>query len=250
MTILIATFLFFTGLIFGSFYNVVGLRIPEGASIVAPPSHCPVCEKRLTPRELIPVLSYVMQRGRCRNCGAPISVVYPLMELITGLFFLFSYFVFGWTPELLVSLAFVSLLVIIVVSDLAYMLIPDKVLLFFIPLFILLRVVVPMHPWWDPIAGALVGFGLLFLIALLSGGQMGGGDIKLFGVIGLVLGWQGVLVTFFLASLYGALFSVVGLLLRKLKRKQHIPFGPFIALGAICAYYYGDSLLAWYMSFL
>lgn len=250
MTILISIILFLFGLMFGSFYNVVGLRVPEGASIVTPPSHCPVCEKRLTSRELIPVLSYVMQRGCCRNCGSPISSVYPLMELVTGFLFVLSYLVFGLTPELLVSLAFVSLLVIIVVSDLAYMLIPDKVLLFFIPAFILLRIIVPATPWWDPVAGALVGFSLLFAIALLSGGQMGGGDIKLFGVIGIILGWQGVLVTFFLSSLYGALLSVGGLLLGKLKRKQHIPFGPFIALGAISAYFYGDRLLAWYMSFL
>lgn len=248
--IVINLYFFLVGLVFGSFYNVVALRIPEGKSIVAPRSACPKCGHQLTAWELIPVLSYFIQRGKCRRCKARISPVYPFFELLTGVLFAIAPLIIGWSGELVIALTFISMLVIITVSDLAYMIIPDKVLMFFAGLFLIERIFIPLIPWWDSLAGAAVGFILLLLIAVVSKGGMGGGDIKLFAVVGFVLGVKMLLLSFFLSTLFGALFGVIGLLLGSIKRKQTIPFGPFIALGTLVAYFFGDFLIAEYMSLL
>lgn len=243
------TFLFLIyGLVFGSFFNVVGLRVPKGESIVRPPSHCMVCDRNLTIKDLVPVFSYVFLKGKCRGCGTKIHWVYPVMELATGLLFAFAYYQLGFTLELVVALLFISLLVIITVSDIAYMLIPDKILLFFLIPLIVLRVFEPLSPWWDSIVGAVVGFGVLFFIAIVSKGGMGGGDIKLFFVIGLVLGWVPTLLTLFLASIIGTVIGVISLKRTKQGRKTPIPFGPSIAIAAIIAYFYGESLVDWYVN--
>ncbi|MEK5207714.1 prepilin peptidase [Psychrobacillus sp. FSL H8-0510] len=248
MTIIYIFLFFIYGLVFGSFFNVVGLRVPKGESIVRPPSHCTVCDRNLTVKDLVPVFSYVFLKGKCRGCGTKIHWVYPVMELATGLLFAFAYYQLGFTLELVVALLFISLLVIITVSDIAYMLIPDKILLFFLIPLIVLRVFEPLSPWWDSIVGAVVGFGVLLLIAIVSKGGMGGGDIKLFFVIGLVLGWVPTLLTLFLASIIGTVIGVISLRRTKQGRKTPIPFGPSIAIAAIIAYFYGESLVDWYVN--
>lgn len=126
------------------------------------------------------------------------------------------------------------------------MLIPDKVLLFFAPLFIIERVLIPLDPWWSPIIGAAIGFGLLLLIAIISKGGMGGGDIKLFAILGLVLGWKLVLLAFFMSTLFGSIFGIIGLLIKKVERGKPMPFGPYIALGTIVTYFWGEALINWY----
>ena len=242
-------FLFFIyGLVFGSFFNVVGLRIPKGESIIRPPSHCTVCNRNLTVKDLVPVFSFVFLKGKCRGCGTKIHWVYPVMELVTGLLFAFAYYQLGFDLELAVALFFISLLVIVTVSDIAYMLIPDKILLFFLIPLIVLRVFEPLNPWWDSIVGAVVGFGVLFLIAIVSKGGMGGGDIKLFFVIGIVLGWVPTLLTLFLASIIGTVIGVISLRRTKQSRKTPIPFGPSIAIAAIISYFYGEMLVDWYVN--
>ncbi|KGR84835.1 prepilin peptidase [Lysinibacillus odysseyi] len=246
MEIVYSIFIALFGLVLGSFYNVVGLRVPKGESIVNPPSHCTSCDHRLTALELIPVLSYVMQGGKCRGCGAKVSPIYCITEIATAVLFVGSYLKFGFTAELAVALLFMSLLVIINVSDMAYMLIPNKILLFFLPLLMISRIVSPLDPWWDSLLGAVVGFGILLLIAVISKGGMGGGDIKLFFVIGLVLGNVNTFLTLFLASLIGMIVGIVILKVRGQGRKTPIPFGPSIALGAIIAYFYGAELIEWY----
>ncbi|MEK3995757.1 prepilin peptidase [Psychrobacillus sp. FSL K6-2365] len=248
MTIIYMFLFFLYGLIFGSFFNVVGLRIPKKESIVCPPSHCTVCDRRLTIKDLVPVFSYVFLKGKCRGCGTKIHWVYPVMELVTGLLFAFAYYQLGFTLELAVALLFISLLVIITVSDIAYMLIPDKILIFFLTPLIVLRVFIPLSPWWDSIIGAFVGFGVLFLIAVVSKGGMGGGDIKLFFVIGLVLGWIPTLLTLFLASIIGTVVGIISLRRTKQGRKTPIPFGPSIAIAAIISYFYGEMLVDWYVN--
>jgi leader peptidase (prepilin peptidase)/N-methyltransferase len=251
MNIIHYTYLLILGLLLGSFYNVVGLRVPQNQSIITPRSHCSSCMRTLTSLELIPVVSYLFLKGKCKTCGTKVSPIYPAIELLTGALFLSSALLLDWTPELLVALAFVSLLVIITVSDLAYMLIPDKILLFFLPVFIILRIFVPVEPWWDPIAGALTGFGLLFLIALITKGNgMGFGDVKLYFLIGIVLGLHNVLLSFFLASLLGSIIGGLGILTGVLKRKQPIPFGPFIAAGSIISYYFGENIVEWYINWI
>ncbi len=244
MTIII----FIYGLIFGSFFNVVGLRVPVKESIVRPPSHCKTCDRNLAARELVPVFSYVFLRGKCKGCGNKISWVYPVMELLTGLLFAFAYWELGFSLELIVALLFISLLVIITVSDLAYMLIPDKILLFFLVPLAIMRFVSPLTPWWDSPLGAVIGFTVLLLVALVSKGGMGGGDIKLFFVIGLVLGTIHTLLTIFLASLIGTVLGLISLRILKKGRKTPIPFGPSIAIGAIITYFYGSSIVDWYVN--
>ncbi|WP_421102765.1 prepilin peptidase, partial [Sporosarcina psychrophila] len=144
------------------------------------------------------------------------------------------------------AILFVSLLVIITVSDIAYMLIPNKVLLPFAIVLIGLRLAIPLEPWWDSFLGAIVGFGVLYLIGVVSKGGMGGGDIKLFFVIGLVLGTTNTLVTLFLAAFIG---SIVGLIVLKRTgqgRKTPIPFGPSIAVAAVISYFWGADFVGWY----
>ena len=237
------------GLVLGSFYNVVGLRVPEGKSIVAPRSSCPKCGHQLRASELIPVVSYFIQRGKCRQCKVGISPVYPFFELLTGMLFAVAYLLIGWSGELVIALTLISLFIIITVSDLAYMVIPDKVLLVFAGIFIVERIFLPLSPWWDSIAGAVAGFMILLFIALISKGGMGGGDIKLFALIGFAIGFKTMLLSFFFATFYGAFFGIGAMLLGFVKRKQAIPFGPFIALGSLTAYFFGEEILEWYLQF-
>ncbi|EON73014.1 prepilin peptidase [Lysinibacillus sphaericus] len=238
---------FIFGLVLGSFFNVVGLRVPVEESIVSPPSHCTNCKRQLKALDLVPVLSYVYLGGKCQSCGQKISWIYPLMELITGFLFAVAYWRLGFSVEFVVAILFTALLVILVVSDITYMLIPNKVLVFFLPLLIIGRVVSPLTPWWDSIVGAVVGFGILYLIAVLSRGGMGGGDIKLFFLIGLVLGSLETLLTLFLAATIGMVVGFVVLRLRQQGRKTPIPFGPSIALAAVLVYFFGDVMIDWYV---
>ena len=246
MEILYMTLFFIYGIVFGSFFNVVGLRVPKKESIISPPSHCTACDRKLGVIDLIPVFSYLFLRGKCRGCGAKISPIYPFIEIVTGGLFMLAYGMLGFSAELVVALIFISLLVIITVSDIAYMLIPDKVLLPFAIVLVVMRMVSPLTPWWDSLLGAVIGFGVLLLIGVVSKGGMGGGDIKLFFVIGLVLGTLQTLLTLFLAAVIG---TVVGIVILKRKgqgRKTPIPFGPSIAVAAIIAYFWGAGIVEWY----
>ncbi len=248
MDIFLSIYLFVFGLIFGSFFNVVGIRTAEKQSIVTPRSHCPSCQYELSATELIPVVSYVLQKGRCKSCQASISPKYPMFEFVTACLFAIAPIAVGWSTELIVALLLISLVMIVSISDLHKMLISNRVLLFFAMAIFIVRLFVPMSPWWDPYAGALLGFGLLFLIAIVSKGGMGGGDIKLFAVLGLFLGVKGVLLTLFLAAFLGMLFGFGLVVTRKLKRKQPLPFAPFIGLAALISYVYGADFLEFYFS--
>lgn len=244
----ITIFVFLYGCILGSFFNVIGLRVPKKQSIIFPSSACPLCHKRLSWVELIPVCSYLFLKGRCRHCGTKISPLYPIMEAITGLLFVISYLQFGISWEFIFTLIFIALLVIITVSDLAYMIIPNRILVIFTVLFLLIRLISPLKPWWDSLVGALVGFFLLMFIAFFSRGGMGGGDIKLFFVLGLFFGTKNVLLTLFFASFLGTVYGLILIVLKKFERKKPIPFAPFITSSALIAYFYGERLIEWYSS--
>jgi len=248
--IFIYLYFFLLGLVFGSFFNVVGLRVPMGQSIISPRSACPNCGHTLRTGELIPVLSYVIQGGKCRKCGVRISLIYPFFELLTGCLFVYAVYRIGINAELFLALTFISLLVIVVVSDLTYMIIPNRILLFFLPLFIVERFFNPLTPWWSSLVGALGAFLLLFLIAVVSKGGMGGGDVKLFGVLGYVIGWKLILLTFIIACFSGTIVGLAFMMAGKMQKRNPIPFGPFIAFGALVSYFYGDSLLNWYFSLI
>lgn len=238
---------FIFGMTFGSFFNVVGLRVPKNITFIQDQSHCPHCNKTLRWYELIPVLSFIWQKGTCRNCQARISTVYPIMEFVTGLLFAYSYFQIGFQSELMTSILLISLLVIITVSDITYMLIPNKIILFFLPFLIISRIISPLTPWYDMMFGAVVGYVIIALIIVLSRGGMGAGDMKLFFILGIVLGWKKVLFTLFLASLLGACIGLILHSLQKVARRQPIPFGPYIAVAAIISYFHGDALISAYL---
>ncbi len=173
-----------------------------------------------------------------------------LLKSLTGILFVSAPLILGWQTELIVAWTLISLFIIITVSDLKYMLIPDKILLVFAGIFFIERIFIPLTPWWDSFLGAAIGFVLLLLIAMISKGGMGGGDIKLFALIGFVVGTKIMLLSFFLATLYGALFGIIGLLFKIVKRGKPIPFGPFIGLGTLTAYYFHKEIIQYYLHFL
>lgn len=196
------------------------------------------------------MLSYIILRGKCRVCTAKISPIYAVIELATGILFLYAFWKLGISYELLVAWTFISLLVIIVVTDLAYMLIPNKILLFFLPLLVILRLLSPLQPWWDSLLGAILGFSILLLIAIVSKGGMGGGDVKLFFLIGLVLGTINTLLTLFIAAFAGMIVGKLIIMGSQQGEKTPIPFGPYIAVAAIIVYFYGGELVSWYLNLL
>lgn len=243
-------YVFLVGSVLGSFFNVVGLRIPLKQSISRPRSACPKCGHTLKPWELIPILSFLIQKGKCSRCKARISPLYPIVEMITGLLFIMAPITFGWTFELIIAWTLISLLMIIFVSDVAYMLIPDKVLLFFAAVFFVERLYWPLSPWWDSLLGAGVAFLLLLIIAIISQGGMGGGDIKLFALLGFVLGTKLVLLAFFVSTFFGAVIGIIGMLFKVVKKGEPIPFGPFIVAGTLTVFFYGEYLIQLYLQLI
>ncbi|WP_138495656.1 prepilin peptidase [Paenibacillus pinistramenti] len=248
MTIVIAVYITLIGLVLGSFYNVVGLRVPVKESLVSPPSHCPSCGTRLAGRDLIPVLSLLLARGKCRHCGSKVSLLYPLGELATGLLFLWIYLEFGISFKGLTGLLLVSLSVIITVSDLKYMRIPNQVLLFFLPPLVLLVLLAPNGPLWSHLLGAICGGVVIFVLALFGG--MGMGDAKLFALLGWVIGFKDTVLAFLLACALGSCVYGLLLLLGKVKRGQPVPFGPWLAAGALLAFSYGSHLIGGYLALI
>lgn len=242
--------LFIFGILFGSFFNVVGLRVPMKVPFTNDRSYCPTCSNQLRWYELIPVVSFLIQRGKCRNCDSRISPLYPLIELMTGLLFAYSYIKIGFHLELITAIILMSMLMIIFVSDMAYMLIPNKILLFFLPLFVLMRVIVPLEPWYNSLIGGAAAYLLIAIIIIASKGGMGAGDMKLLGVLGIVLGLGKVLLTFFIAALLGAIIGGILMFMKKIDKKQSIPFGPYIVVAAIISYFFGHEIIQKYMSLL
>ncbi|HUW63946.1 MAG TPA: prepilin peptidase [Spirochaetia bacterium] len=241
--------LFVAGVLLGSFFNVVARRLPLGESPVYPPSHCPACGCRLSARDLVPVLSYLWLKGRCRYCGAGISPLYPVGELTTGLLFVWVYYATGWRPELWVGLLFVSLLVIAALGDVWHRLIPNRLILVVLAGGIMARLLVPLPGgFWSALAGILPGGVMLGLAALVSRGGMGEGDVKLAAVLGPFLGWQGALLAVFLASVLGGVVGLSLILAKVIGRRDPVPFAPFLAGGFLLAYLYGVRIIGWYSS--
>ena len=236
MDLIIIIGLFVLGTIFGSFYNVVGYRIPKGESILYPSSHCPKCNHELKAYELIPILSYVFLGGKCKKCKSKISLFYPIFEFLTGVGFAVSYMAFGLSLECLYSIIFISMLIIIVISDYQTMIIPDSVLIFSVLLLMFVKFfmsgieqigISTMH--------AFASFIFMLLIKLLGDfmfkkESMGGGDIKLLAVFGFVLGFPLSIISIFLAAIIGL---PVSLIILKAKKGTEIPFGPFLSIAAI-----------------
>ncbi|MFS1512763.1 prepilin peptidase [Chengkuizengella sp. SCS-71B] len=250
MTAFIYIYLFILGLVFGSFFNLVGLRVPNKQSIIYSSSHCPHCQHRLGVWDLIPIFSFLFNKGECRYCGVKVSFIYMFGELITGILFVWIYSITGFTGEFIIGLLLVSLSVIITVSDLKYMIIPNKVLIFFLPFTILARFLFLSQSIWYYVIGFFVGGGILMLLAIISRGGMGMGDVKLFAIYGLIIGFEQIFLALFIASVIGSLVGITLILLKKIQKNQPISFGPYLALGTLITYGYGDEIIQWYHSFL
>lgn len=227
------------GLILGSFYNVVGLRIPNGESIIKPRSHCPKCNHKLSWYENIPVLSYIFLGGKCKNCKQKISIIYPIIEILTSFLFYISYKIFGLSEEFFISLVISSLVVIIFVSDSKYMIISDSPLIVSTILILIIKLIYNGYKdCFISIIYGLIVFGVMYLTMLLGNAlfkkeSLGGGDIKLSFISGLalgpLLGLFYIILASFLAFPYAIYISIKN-------KDTMLPFGPFLATSLLILY--------------
>ena len=236
------------GLVIGSFLNVVIARLPERRSLWAPASACPGCGNAIAWRDNIPLLSFLMLRGRCRACGAPISWRYPMVEALTAVLFGLAWIAFGSNPvDFVVAATLLAALVAITLIDLRYQIIPDAITLPGVLAGFLASLASPRVSWLESAAGILLGGGLFVGVIVLSRGGMGGGDLKLGAMLGAFLGWSALLVALFVAVVLGGVSAVALLASGRFARKDAIPFGPFLALGGAVALFWGDALVGWYL---
>lgn len=253
--------IFLAGLCLGSFLNVIIYRVPLKLSVVTPPSSCPHCEKRLKTLDLVPLFSYLLLRGQCRYCQAKINARYPAVELYTGLLFVFTFYYFGLNLKALFYSGFLYLLTAICFIDLKHRLIPNSLVAagviyaVVLELPALLNLIFPVHPLLltgleplDALLGFLTGGGLLLAVYFLSRGGMGAGDVKLVAMIGLFTGLRGVAIVLFLSFLFGALTGLTLMALKKLTRKDALPFAPFLALAAAIEIFLGSQIWLWYIN--
>ncbi len=267
---------FLFGLIIGSFLNVCIVRLPRGRSIVSPPSQCPRCKTKIKFYDNIPLISFLLLRGRCRSCGLPISWRYPLVELMNGLFYLWIIHDFWFTGEAVLLMAFCSSLIVITFIDLDFLIIPDVITFpgmligvlagpFFLsslsePLPFHLGYILPhagprLVGLLNSVIGMLCGALPLYTIGRLweklrHEEGMGGGDVKLMGMVGSFLGWKDAFLTIFLGAIVGSIAGLTLMTLKRHKRGQVIPFGPFLALGAVVTAFYGPDIIVWYLNLM
>lgn len=259
MDIAAGAIVFIFGAMIGSFLNVCILRLPEGRSIVTGGSACPACAARLKPAELVPIVSYLALRGRCRHCGARISPQYITVETLTGALFTLLYVKLGPVWQLPVYMALFALLIAVSAIDLKTMEIPNGLVIagFIVGGAQLAAAVFTdvFGSWLELAIGLLAGGVPLLLIALIAAAvlkrdAMGGGDIKLMAFCGLVIGWRLVIPAYLIGIAAGALGGVILMAAGKKKRGDEIPFGPFLALGVVVSVFFGTALIDWYVGLI
>ncbi len=248
MGIFLDIFLAVVGAAVGSFLNVLICRMPEGLSIVSPPSHCPKCEHAVRFYDNIPVVSYIILKGRCRDCHEKISPRYPLVELLTAIMSVFLFWKFALSLQYLFVFAFCCSLIVITFIDLDHQIIPDVITLPGIPIFSLIAVFFMGVSWLEVVVGVLIGGGCLYLVAvgyeLITGREgMGGGDIKLLAMLGGFLGWKSIFFIVFVSSLLGALVGVAMMIARGKDMKYAVPFGPFLSMAAVAYLFVGKEVM-------
>ena len=258
MTALLAVVCALFGLAIGSFLNVVAYRVPRGESIVHPPSRCPACEHPIRPRDNIPVLSWLLLRGQCRDCGVAVSPRYPLVEALTAVLFAVMALRFGPEPELPAFLYLAAVGMALALIDLDVKRLPNVLTLPSYPVgLVLLGGAAIAHGSYDDLVRAVLGmaalFAFYFALAFAYPAGMGFGDVKLSGVLGLYLGWinwgalvVGTFAGFLLGGVIGAALMAVG----KAGRKSAIPFGPFMLAGALLGILVGDAVAGAYVDSL
>lgn len=236
------------GAIIGSFLNVCIWRIPREESIVFPSSHCPVCSHPIRFFDNVPMISWLILRGRCRDCGESISPRYPLVEALTGALAALLFWKYGFSLQLLCAFSFTASLIVITFIDIDYQIIPDVISLPGIPLCFLAAVFVMGVPFLESLIGVLLGGGILYVIAIgyewmTKREGMGGGDIKLLAMLGAFFGWKSLLFIVLCSSLTGAVVGITVMLVKGQDMKYAVPFGPFLALGAVAYFFFGEAFL-------
>ncbi len=238
----------------GSFLNVCIARMPvEGQSIVKPASRCPRCGHPIRIYDNIPIISWLILRGRCRDCGEPISFRYPLVEALTALLGWLLFNVFGLSLPFLAAFLFVCALIVITFIDLDHQIIPHAITLPGIPLCFLAAVFIMRISAVDSFLGIMIGAGTLYFVAVyfeaITGKEgMGGGDVNLLAMLGAFFGWKSLVFIILASSFTGALAGVGYILLKKKGRETPIPFGPFLCLGALGYLFAGESFLRWLLT--
>lgn len=252
---------FVAGLCFGSFLNVLVYRLPLDLSIVTPPSSCPSCQTRLGLVELIPLAGYLILRGRCRHCAAKISPRYPLVELVTGFIFTFTFYRFFPGMEAFFYQVFLFILLAAALIDYEHRIIPNNLIaagffigvLLYLPTLLSMRLNIPaalilMTSPASALAGFLLGGLVMLIIFLVSRGGMGAGDIKMMAMIGFYVGLRGAVLVMLLAFFCGALVGLTGMAFGRLTRKDALPFAPYLALAALVQVFWGEQILNWYLN--
>jgi len=239
---------FVFGAAIGSFLNVCIFRLPAAQSIVKPRSRCPRCHHPIRFYDNIPLISYLILRGKCRDCGEKISWRYPLVEFITAVFSSLLFAKFQLTLHFPVFFIFTAVLIVITFVDIDHQIIPDVLTLPGIPLFFLAAVFIVKLPWLEALIGMVSGGGVLLVVALvyeLVAGRegMGGGDIKLLAMIGGFLGWKSLIFIVLFSSLLGAVVGIAVMILKKEDMKYAVPFGPFLSAAAVADIFFGDAFL-------
>jgi leader peptidase (prepilin peptidase)/N-methyltransferase len=242
------------GAIVGSFLNVCIIRLPKEESIVWPGSHCPHCKNPIRVYDNIPLISYILLKGKCRHCNGPISIQYPLIEGITALSSLILFIKFGPSLSYLFYFLFVAALIVVTVIDLYHQIIPDVISLPGIGVGLLASLILPQLTFLNSLKGLILGGGSLFVVAtlyqwLFKREGMGGGDVKLLAMIGAFLGWKAVILTILLGSLIGSIIGISIIILKGKDFKYAIPFGPFLSLGAVLALFYENEIIVWYLKY-
>ncbi|MBM7557953.1 prepilin peptidase [Halanaerobacter jeridensis] len=244
---LIQIIIFIFGLMIGSFLNVVIYRIPNEQSITFGRSYCPNCETQLKYYDLIPVVSFLWTTGQCRYCEEKISWQYPVVELLTAFLFLGLYLKFSLTVKLGVLMLLISLLIASSIIDLQLQIIPNKITYFGIIIGLIFSLIFNYISIKLALLGLLIPAGFLLLIAVITKGGMGIGDVKFAAMIGTFIGPKLTLLGIFLGSLLGSIIALFLLLAGKKTRKSKLPFGPLIALGTIIMIFYGQVIIDWYL---
>ena len=236
------------GICIGSFLNVCIYRIPKHEDIVKLPSHCMSCGRQLRWYELIPVFSYLLQGGKCRNCKTKLSVQYPIIELLNGLLYLITFITYGLTIETVIYSLFSSVLIVISVIDWRTYEIPIGCNIFILCLG-LVRIATDLPHWVTYVIGFFAISTLLYLINLFSKGKaIGGGDVKLMAAAGLVIGWQKIILALVLGSIIG---SVIHIIRMKVSGVNHrLAFGPYLSAGILISALFGNQLISLYLSYL